>query len=301
MPELPEVHTTSKILNELVRGKKITGVWTDYFSPHYNGKENIKNKDYFSQFKKEILEKKIIKVYRRAKNVLIELDGYSTILIHMKMTGHLLYGEYVFNSKEKIWTATQEGPLQDSFNRFIHLVFSLDDGSHIAFSDMRKFATVHLIRNREELFKKFETIGPEPLDKNFDWKTLKACLSKKPKQKIKTALMDQHLVVGIGNIYSDEILWESKIHPERIIQNIKEIEFKTLTTHTKNLLEKGISFGGDSMSDYRNPYGLPGEFQLHHNAYRRTKQKCNRKNCKGVIERKVITGRSAHFCPVCQK
>lgn len=301
MPELPEVHTTSKILNELVRGKKIADVWTDYFSSKYEGKENIKNKKYFPKFKKEVVGKKIRKVYRRAKNVLIELEGYSTILIHMKMTGHLLYGEYIFDSKKKEWLAKEEGPLQDPFNRFIHLVISFEDGTHIAFSDMRKFATVQIIKTKEELQNKFETIGPEPLDKNFEWRTLKECLTRKPKQKIKTALMDQSLVVGIGNIYSDEILWESKIHPERIIKNITDSEFRNMIIHTKSLLEKGISFGGDSMSDYRNPYGLPGEFQLHHNAYRRTKQSCNRKNCNGIIERKVIAGRSAHFCSICQK
>jgi formamidopyrimidine-DNA glycosylase len=301
MPELPEVHTTATILNTLVKKKIITAVWTDYNSPHYSKKENIKDPEYFKLFKKEVVGKKILKVWRRAKNVLIDIGGYSTILIHMKMTGHLLHGHFVFNKKENIWTPTQEGPLQDSFNRFIHLVFSLNDGSSIVFCDMRKFATVHLIKDEEAFTKKFETIGPEPLEESFDWKILKDRLSKKPKQKIKTILMDQHMVAGIGNIYSDEVLWSSKINPERTVQDIQDFEFKLLTKHIKELLSKGISFGGDSMSDYRNPYGLPGEFQLHHNVYRRTGQVCKRKFCEGIIQRKVINGRSGHFCSLCQK
>jgi formamidopyrimidine-DNA glycosylase len=151
------------------------------------------------------------------------------------------------------------------------------------------------------LFRSFKTLGPEPLEKEFDWKVLKTCLSQKPKQKIKTALMDQNLLAGVGNIYSDEILWKSKIHPERTVGTLTQLEYKTLTKNIRELLSKGIDFGGDSMSDYRNPYGLPGEFQLHHNAYRRTCKNCNRKKCTGTIERKVMAGRSAHYCNVCQR
>jgi formamidopyrimidine-DNA glycosylase len=155
--------------------------------------------------------------------------------------------------------------------------------------------------NKSSLTEKFETLGPEPLEDSFDWKSYKSRLSRKQNQKIKTVLMDQSLIVGIGNIYSDEILWASKIHPERTILKITDSEYKLLYKHTKNILKKGINFGGDSMSDYRNPYGTAGEFQLHHNAYRRTNQACNRKGCEGKIERKVIGGRSAHYCSVCQK
>lgn len=305
MPELPEVHTTATILNELISGKKITDVWTDYNSPHYKGKENIKDPAYFALFKKAITGKKIIRVWRRAKNVLIDIEGSQTILIHMKMTGHLLYGRYALTkdvaTKKNAWTAQEEGPLQDPFNRFVHFVISLSNGSHVAFSDMRKFATVHLIKDADALLVKTNSLGVEPLDETFNSNIFKKQLSKRPLYKMKTALMDQSLVVGIGNIYSDEILWSSHIHPERLVKNISDSEYKLLTKNTKNILGKGINFGGDSMSDYRNPHGVPGDFQNHHNAYRRTKQTCNTKGCKGIIERKVIGGRSAHFCSVCQK
>lgn len=301
MPELPEVHTTATILDTLVRGKKIVDTWSDYDSPFYKGKRNIKDPAYFKKFRKEVAGKKIVRVWRRAKNVLVDIDGDSTILIHMKMTGHLLHGKFELDKKKKEWKALEDGPMKDPFNRFIHFVISLSDGNHVAFSDMRKFATVQLISDKTALTKTFEKLGPEPLDDSFDWKMMKVQLLKRPNMKIKTALMDQTLVVGIGNIYSDETLWMSKVHPERTVSTISDSEFKLMTKSAKEVLSKGIDFGGDSMSDYRNPHGVPGEFQMHHNAYRRTGKPCNRKGCAGVIQRKVINGRSAHFCNVCQK
>jgi formamidopyrimidine-DNA glycosylase len=304
MPELPEVETTATILNKLVKGHKIIDVWTDYNSPYFSGKENIKDPKYFLKFKKEIVNKKIIKVWRRAKNVLIDISGDKTILIHMKMTGHLLYGKYLFKkvSSSKKWVPeNSNSPLADPFNRFVHLIFVLDNGKHIAFSDMRKFATVSLISDKKAFSEKFKKVGPEPLDKNFDWKTLKKIMLLRPEQKIKTALMDPYLIAGIGNIYSDEILWSAKINPERKNHTITDSEWKNVLKYTKSLLLKGISFGGDSMSDYRNPYGLRGEFQKHHSVYQRKNKNCLRKNCLGKIERKMINQRSAHFCPICQK
>lgn len=301
MPELPEVHTTVTTLNKLLPQKKIVDAWSNYSSSNYVGKENIKNNSYFKKFKKEVIGKKIIRVSRRAKNILIELDDDQIILVHMKMTGHLLFGKFSYSKNKKEWTPNELGPLQDPFNRFIHFVLSFSDGTYLVLSDMRKFATVMIVEDKNKLNKIFENTGPEPLSENFNWKTLKACLSKKPKQKIKTVLMDQNLLAGIGNIYSDEILWTSFIHPERTVLSLTDSEYKLLTENIKIILSKGINFGGDSMSDYRNPHGLPGTFQLQHNVYRRTNLNCNRKNCSGIIQRKVINGRSAHFCSVCQR
>ena len=169
MPELPEVETTASMLNKLVKNKQILNIWTDYNSPYYKGKLNIKNPDFFKKFKEEVSGKKIIRVWRRAKNVLIDIEGSKTILIHMKMTGHLLYSKYIFNEEKNSWTPKDKRSLfADSFNRFVHLVFELSDSKHIAFSDMRKFATVTLLPDKEALNKHFEKIGPEPLEDNFD-------------------------------------------------------------------------------------------------------------------------------------
>ncbi len=302
MPELPEVETTASMLNKLVKNKRILNVWTDYNSPYYKGKNNIKNPEFFKKFKKEVFNKKIIKVWRRAKNVLIDIEGDKTILIHMKMTGHLLYSKYEFDKNKKTWSPKDKKSLfADSFNRFVHLVFELSDSKHIAFSDMRKFATVTLLSDKVALSKHFEKIGPEPLKNNFDWKTLKKIISRKPNGKIKTVLMDHSVVAGIGNIYSDEILWASKINPERKVSSLTDTNIREILKWIKKLLAKGIDFGGDSMSDYRNPLAEKGDFQNHHNVYRRTGKPCLRKGCKGKIVRKVIGQRSAHFCDTCQK
>lgn len=308
MPELPEVETTAKILNDLVKNQQIISVWTDYDSPYFYGKNNVKDPKYFSKFKKEVVGHKILKVWRRAKNVLIDLSGDKTILVHMKMTGHLLFGKYKFENKKtgsaalgKWRPADPKSPLANPFSRFIHLVFELKNGKHVAFSDMRKFATVKLISDKEALKKEFAPFGPEPLDSNFKVSDFKKALFKKPDGKIKTVLMDVNIVSGIGNIYSDEILWSSNIHPERKIREITDAEFKKMFLWMKKLLAKGINLGGDSMSDYRNPFGLRGDFQNHHNAYKLKGSKCKKPGCDGIITRKVIATRSAHFCNKHQK
>lgn len=297
MPELPEVETTANMLHKLVKNRSIVGVWTDYNSPFYKGKENVKNPIFFKRFQKEVAGKKITQVYRRAKNVLIDISGEKTILIHMKMTGHLLYGAYLYDKKKNTWEPKDKNSLlHDPFNRFVHLVFFLDNGMHIAFSDMRKFATVTLIPDKKAFEDNFKNTGPEPLDTSFNLDLLYERLHKKPNGKIKTVLMNHEVIAGIGNIYSDEILFASSIHPERTVSSLHKKELQTMLPWIKKLLKKGIDFGGDSMSDYRNPLGERGKFQLEHKAYRKTGSACSKKGCGGIIKRKVINTRSAHYC-----
>ena len=302
MPELPEVETTVLGLKKEVIGLRILDIWTDLRTKDKRKIDTISNQKYFLFFKKEVINKKILSVERRAKNILINLSKNKTILIHMKMTGHLLYGKYNFTEKEDKWEPPHNGPLKDPYNRFIHVIFSLSNKKHLAFSDSRKFGKITLLStNKAYNTKHLKNLGPEPLDKNFNLKNFKERLLKKKNGKIKTVLMDQSIIAGIGNIYSDEILWRAGIHPERKIGKIKKNEFEKIFKAMKKLLEKGINFGGDSMSDYRNIYGLSGEFQQHHMAYKRKDEKCKKKNCSGVIIRKIINNRSAHFCSKHQK
>ncbi len=292
MPELPEVETTVRGLQKEVVGFKILDVWTDLNTKDKRKKDTVANPKYFTVFKNEIKNKKILSVERRAKNILIYLSGDKTVLIHMKMTGNLLFGSF------------KDGPWGNSLKDrpFIHFIFYLSKSKCLAFSDIRKFGKITLLDTKNiQDSRHLQNLGPEPLDKNFTFKILKERLSKKPNGKIKTVLLDQSVIVGIGNIYSDEILWHSGIHPERRVKNIKEKELLKIFQNTKKLLRKGIDFGGDSMSDYRNIYGQKGEFQMHHMAYRRAGEKCQKKNCKGIILRKIINGRSAHYCSVHQK
>jgi formamidopyrimidine-DNA glycosylase len=308
MPELPEVETTVRGIRKYAVGKKIVDCWTDYSSVFHKGKENIKDEAYFKKFQKLLIGATIAGADRRAKNILMHLSTGYTLLIHMKMTGHVLYGKYVFDNKKKRdpWTPVEDGPLADPFNRYIHFVITLQDAkksnSHLALSDMRKFAKVTLIETKQ-LEESLHTahLGPEPLLPAFTLPRFKECLSKRAAAPIKSALMDQELISGIGNIYSDEILWRAGVHPESKFKAIPEKEVSLTFKAMKETLKKGIDFGGDSMSDYRNLDGERGQFQEHHEAYRRTGQKCRKKGCGGTIMRKVIRGRSGHFCDTHQK
>jgi len=298
MPELPEVQTTVNGLNKVLPRLKIVSVWSAYESPHYIGKENIKDKKYFIRFKKNILNSPVLGAERKGKNILIHLKNGFTILIHMKMTGHLLYGQYQKSKNQ--WLAKDEGPLQDPFNRWVRLIFTLSNKKHLALSDMRKFAKVMYIETKElENHPDIETLGPDAL--KIPFKKFKEALQSKPNGRIKNVLMDQNLIAGIGNIYSDEVLWRVSIHPETAIKKIPEKKLKEIWTWSKKLLKKGLRLGGDSTSDYRNVQGERGKFQAHHRVYRRKGEKCQKPRCQGEIERKVVGGRSAHFCNKHQK
>lgn len=305
MPELPEVETTVRGLQKTVVDLTIKDVWTDLNTKDKRQKESVANPKFFTVFAKEIKNKKVLSVERRAKNILINILGGKTILIHLKMTGHLLYGKYKFNKNK--WSPAEDGPLRDPYNRFVHVIFTFNNRKHLAFSDARKFGKVTLLDTKTAHdTKHLNNVGPEPLDKNFTLEKLKERLNKKPNGKVKTVLMDQSIVAGIGNIYSDEILWRAGVHPERKVstllrQGFEGQELKLIFKAIKKTLKKGIDFGGDSMSDYRNIHGLRGKFQMHHEAYRRTGEKCRKPGCTGIIKRIIVNGRSAHFCSMHQK
>jgi formamidopyrimidine-DNA glycosylase len=283
MPELPEVQTTVDGLNQTVKGQLITGVSTTYNSQYYLHKEEIKNPKFFKEFVKRVVGQKILKAERRAKNILIHLSSRDTILVHMKMTGYFHY-----DPPENV--------------QFVRLSFMLDNGKALAFSDMRKFAKVTVLETRslhDSIHLK--DLGPEPLEKSFDYKTFQEQLLKRPKGKIKQVLMDPFVIAGIGNIYSDEILWRACIHPLSIVEKIPEKNLKLAFKAMKEVLQKGIDFGGDSMSDYKNIKGEKGQFQEHHRAYMKHKTPCSQKKCSGILTKIKIGARSAHFCPVHQQ
>ena len=269
MPELPEVQTTVNGINKVAKGRTIIDVWTDLNSGHKMFSSTIKNPVYFRKFRKAVIGSKILKAERRAKNILIHTTT-STILIHMKMTGHVMYGMYEYNKKKNSWTPkVGQKLLEDPFNRFIHLVFTFDIGKHLVLSDMRKFAKVTLV-DKETIFEH----GPEPLEDSFTKKVFLERINKYPNKAIKTSLMDQRLISGIGNIYSDEILFAAKILPWWPVKKLTLKQLETIYKHIKPILLKGINFGGDSTSDYRNIHGERGKFQGAHLVYRRAKEKC---------------------------
>lgn len=287
MPELPEVETTVAGLKGKIIKKTITDAWTD-------APKIIKGFRRFSDFKKIIEGKRIENISRIGKNIIIDLSGDYILLIHQKMTGHLLLGKWVLE-KEK-WKPLCKGPLEDPINLYIHLMLLLNDGSMIALSDLRKFAKVELKRRKEIL--PLKGVGPDPLNKEMNFSKFREILKKK-NGKIKKVLMDQSAISGIGNIYADEILWEAKIHPLKEIKDLEDKEIETIFLLSRTILKKAIKLKGDSMSDYRLVDGKKGGYQNFHKAYRREGKPCL--FCKEKIKRIKINNRSAHFCPRCQK
>lgn len=303
MPELPEVHTTVTGLRKNIVGLRISDVWTDYNSPYFKGSNTIKDPIFYKKFKGITIGKKIISVERRAKNILIELENEIIVLIHLKMTGHLLYGEYIFDKSKKNdpWEAVYPESLRDPFNSHVHLVFSLSNKKYLALSDTRTFAKVTFFHKKELLSTPhLEHLGPEPISDNFSFKEFSVRIRSKNSGKIKLILMDQTVIAGIGNIYADETLWQAGIHPLRDISTLSSMELHRIYNSMRMLLNKSISLGGDSMSDYRNIDGERGGFQKHHNAYKRKGLECMKKGCKGIIKRIVVGGRGTHFCDMHQ-
>lgn len=289
MPELPEVETTVRFLKRKVRNRTFLDVWTDWA-------KIIKHPKSFEVFKKTIKNKKIKNVWRRGKNIILNLSGGKVLLVHQKLTGHLLIGGWKREAGH--WIPLTRGALNDPTNRFLHLIFFLDNKKMLALSDLRKFAKVLLLDEGElKNLKDLKELGPEPLDKNFTFEKFKECFKGK-NGKIKKILMDQTIIAGIGNIYSDEILWEAKINPLKNIETLNNEKLRTFYKAMQRILRKGIEFRGESFRDYRMPNGEKGGYDKFRKVYRREGEKCRR--CQTIIKRIKIGGRSAHFCPACQ-
>ena len=267
MPELPEVETTVRGLQKVLINRAFVDVWTDIQK--------------FTKLKKELKNKKIKKIWRRGKNIIFDLSDDYSLLVHQKMTGHFLYDNW---NKE------------DKYNSYIHLKFFLDNGRVLAFSDLRKFAKVQL-QKTESLIEEISSLGPEPLEKSFTFNKFKEALKNK-RGKIKQVLMRQEVIVGIGNIYADEILWETKIHPFKDVSKLTEKQLKDIYQSMKKTLKKALKMGGTSTSDYRDIRGEKGTFGKVIKAYRREGKPCYR--CKTKLQRKKINTRSTCFCPQCQ-
>jgi formamidopyrimidine-DNA glycosylase len=288
MPELPEVQTVVDDLNKKIIGRKITGVWFD--APKIIKKPKSKDFEY------NIKGAKIESVARRAKNILISLSGNRLLLIHQKMTGHMLVGKW--QKTKSGWQSLLGGHFDEKVNDYIHLIFFLDNGQMLALSDLRKFAKV-LFGPRDEILKmpEIQKLGIEPLSQEFTFEKFKSII-KKEKGKIKQVLMNQEKIAGIGNIYSDEILWEAKVNPFRRADSLTEPEIKKIYSAIGKILAKALKLRGTSTSDFRDTAGIKGKFGEILKVYRREGDPCPR--CGTKIVRQKIGGRSAHFCPLCQ-
>ena|SRR3989338_4800605 len=290
MPELPEVQTIVDDLNRKVVARRIVDVWTDW-------PKMIKLPSSPSNFKKSLKGAKVLKVGRRAKYIKIYLSGDRLLLIHQKLTGHLLVGKWRI-AKGKVIPLAPKAAVSDPYNSYIHLILYLDNGTMLAFSDLRKFGTARAGKVQEmENIPELKVLGPEPLDRSFSADEFMS-LIRKEKRKIKQVLMDQEVIAGIGNIYSDEILWEAKIHPFKPANKLSPSELKALREATRKVLKQALKLRGISISDFRDTSGEKGYYTEARKVYQREGEKCSR--CGVKIKRIKMGGRSAHFCPKCQ-
>ena len=292
MPELPEVQTIVNDLNKKVKGLTITDVWTDwpkYFRRSPGG---------FDGFKKAVKGKKIDKVWRLGKNITFDLSDGKKMLVHQKMTGHMLIGTW--DLELGIWRPKEKGLLAERVNGYIHVMFWLSNSKMLALSDLRKFAKILLVDDKDfNSLEDVKNIGPDPLKPSFQFKEFKSLIVKK-RGVIKKVLMDQNVISGIGNIYAADILFTAKIHPLKKAEKLNDNELKAIFGAIKKILKKAVKLRGTSTSDYRDTSGKKGGYGNVRLAYQREGEKCPNK-CGSIIKRIKIGGRSAHFCPNCQK
>jgi len=271
MPELPEVETIRKDLEKFVVGHKVLDVKTN--SPKQIQPSLI-------VVKKAIIGKIIEKVKRRAKVLQIFFSNGSIIIVHLKLTGRLLF-------RDK----------KDPVDLYQHITLSLNGGKELRFADARKFGWFKLIKDERELKKIFEDFGPEPFS-DLDLPIFQKILSTSSRP-IKIVLMDQKKISGVGNIYANEALFMAGINPNRLANKITKKETEKLYQSLEKVLKLGLHYRGASDNDYLDLFGHKGKYQEHFLVYGRQGQKC--KQCHGLIKRITLGGRGTFYCPQCQK
>ncbi len=294
MPELPEVETIVNGLKKKIIGLKITDAWSDW-------PKMLRQAGGLVQFKKQTNGKKILSVRRRAKYVVMDLEGDKTMFIHQKISGHLLYGKWL--NSNGVWKSRVSGPLsRDRQNGYIRFLLTFNNGYQLGLSDVRRFGKIILIDDdKTEDLKEIRNLGPEPLEISFrQFEELFISNGRQKKGRIKSVLMDPTFIVGIGNIYADEILWSCGLHPLSRVEHLKKQDLKNIYGNIVRILKKAIKYKGSSMDDYRMLSGEKGRFQNFQNAYQKTGMKCHKKDG-GIMQRIKFGGRSSHFCPIHQK
>ena len=274
MPELPEVETVRKTLKLLVLHKEIANI-TVYWP------KIIKNPVEVEQFIDALKGETIIDVGRRGKFLIIYTEQFA-LVSHLRMEGK--YGLY---------------PKEEPFDKHTHVIFHFTDGTELRYRDVRKFGTMHLYKKGEEFIQPpLLELGPEPFSEEFTKEYLAEKL-KKTNRRIKTALLDQKLFVGLGNIYVDEALFRSGIHPERIASSLNPDEISVLHEQIVATLSEAVKKGGSTIRSYVNSQGQIGMFQLDLYAYGRKGEAC--KKCGTPLEKTTVGGRGTHYCPNCQR
>jgi formamidopyrimidine-DNA glycosylase len=286
MPELPEVQTVVSELEAKIKNKIISRAEV------LAGKSvNLPMEDFIKLTK----NKKVLSVARRAKLIIIDLEGKWWLLTHLKMTG-----QFVFCEKDKCSVSGGHAiaNLGDLPNKFSRVVLHFKGGSKLFFNDIRRFGWVRLV-DEKQLIKELSKYGPEPLSSGFNSKVLTAICLRYKNRKIKQILLDQTLVAGLGNIYVDESCFEAGILPTRTAGSLSGTEINKLAKAIKYILRLAISKKGTSANTYIHTDGSKGNMLKYLKVYQRTGEVCKR--CGGKISKVKLNGRSTHFCTDCQK
>lgn len=274
LPELPEVETIRRQLEPHLRGQTIAGV--NVPDPHVTAPASP------AVFGRQLKGKRIAAVTRRGKYLRLELRGGETFVIHLRMTGRLTY--------------VQE-PVRLSQWPHLRLVITFISGAQLLFQDQRRFGTAFVIKpGKAEAY--WRRLGPEPLERAFNARALAGILDGR-KRPVKSLLLDQHLIAGIGNIYADEALYRARIHPLRRSGDLTPDETGRLSRAVKETLRDAIRLEGSSIDTYRDARGRRGRFQETFKVHRRSGEPCPA--CGGMIEKLKVGGRGTYFCPGCQK
>ena len=272
MPELPEVETVRRGLEKLILGKKISNIDIRY-------PKMIKTD--LPEFQKEMPGQVIQSMGRRGKYLLFYLSD-KVLISHLRMEGKYFYY-----------------PDQVPERKHAHVLIHFEDGGTLVYEDVRKFGTMELLAPKLlEAYFVTKKLGPEPTEQDFDLARLKLAL-KKSKKPIKSHLLDQTLVAGLGNIYVDEVLWRAKVHPSRHSNSLTAQEARKVHDETIKVLGQAVEKGGSTIRSYTNAFGEDGTMQEFHQVYDKAGQACSR--CGSMIEKIQLGGRGTHFCPKCQR
>ena len=287
MPELPEVEIIRQSLDKKIKQKKVKKVIIR------NRNLRLKIPPYFKSY---IQNKKIIKVGRFSKYLILYLTEGNYCLIHLGMSGTI----HILDKKKPLKftnTSFYHSPFLPKKHNHAEFVF---DSLKVIYNDPRRFGFFEIIKNYQDLQRRFKSMGPEPFSEKFNLNYVVNYLKKKNKD-IKSFLLDQRFVSGIGNIYASEILFASKINPFKKAKRLNKNECLNIILNSKKILQQAINKGGSSIRDFRDISGNKGSFQKEFKVYQQDGADCKRTNCKGIIKKKIISNRSTFFCVSCQK
>ncbi|MEM1311874.1 MAG: bifunctional DNA-formamidopyrimidine glycosylase/DNA-(apurinic or apyrimidinic site) lyase [Patescibacteria group bacterium] len=302
MPELPEVESLRRSLLPYVTGQTIKNV--EVLLPKLvssSGTARKSSKVKTQEFIEGLTDSKITNITRRAKNLIFHLDNNGLLLVHLKMTGQLVFqGDHDSSGKKPIWGGH---PIKDSEsklpNKHSYVILKLDNGT-LFYNDVRQFGYLLYYPSQVDMDKAehFKTLGLEPLDEDFSLESFRTQLKLRTGV-LKKVFLDQKAVVGLGNIYADEVCFEAGVRPMRTIKSLKKAEIESLYNAIKRILPLAVQLGGSSVANYLLADGSRGNYAHEHKVYGRGGEKCF--VCGTILEKIQLAGRTTVYCKVCQK